>query len=37
VKKLLAELAARNTAKAEDIMRAAVCKAQREFDAMYKG
>ena len=37
VKKLMAELAARNTAKAEDIMRAAVCKAQREFDAMYKG
>ena len=36
-KALLAHLAARETAKAEDLMRAAVVSAQRHFDRMYKG
>jgi len=34
---LLACLAARQTAKAEDLMRAAVVSAQRHFDRMYRG
>jgi xylose isomerase len=36
-KALLEHLAARETAKAEDLMRNAVVSAQREFDRMYKG
>ena len=34
---LLKHLAARETAKAEDLMREAVVEAQRGFDRMYKG
>ena len=34
---LLKHLAARNTAKAEDLMRAALVMAQQEFDGLYKG
>jgi xylose isomerase len=36
-KALMAFLAARETAKAEDMMRAAVVAAQKYFDEMYKG
>ncbi|HHU50560.1 MAG TPA: xylose isomerase [Firmicutes bacterium] len=36
-KELMAVLSARETAKAEDIMRAAVVTAQKYFDEMYKG
>jgi len=36
-KELLANLAARETAKAEDRMRAALVSAQQHFDRMYKG
>jgi len=36
-KALLEHLAARETAKAEDLMRNAVVNAQKEFDRMYKG
>ena len=36
-KELLANLAARETAKAEDQMRAALVYAQQHFDRMYKG
>lgn len=36
-KLLLKHLAARDTAKAEDMMRAAVVSAQKHFDEMYKG
>ena len=35
--KLLGHLAARNTAKAEDMMRQSVVEAQRSFDEMYRG
>jgi len=36
--KLLAKhLAARETAKAEDVMRGAVVQAQQNFDKLYKG
>ncbi len=35
-KKLMAVLAKRETAKAEDMMRAAVVTAQKYFDEMYK-
>jgi xylose isomerase len=34
---LLACLAARETARAEDLMRAAVVSAQKHFDQMYRG
>ena len=34
---LLGHLAARNTAKAEDMMRQAVVEAQGSFDEMYRG
>ena len=37
VKALLACLAARETARAEDLMRAAVVSAQKHFDQMYRG
>ena len=36
-KLLLGRLAARETAKAEDLMRAAVVDAQKYFDKLYKG
>lgn len=36
-KALLAALAARETARAEDLMRAAVVRAQEHFDRMYRG
>jgi xylose isomerase len=36
-KALLAHLAARETAKAEDLMRAALVGAEQHFDRMYRG